>query len=104
MDWFALGRVLFAAGITCAGVLVRPLAFGGVVANVIFGVVLAGLVLTLERPLRLTAPSRLLGALIGFICGLLLARAIEAGLFWTDPTDQRIEFLNLFLLIVLPYL
>ena len=38
------------------------------------------------------------------IIGLAIARAIEAGLFWADSADQRVEFLHSFLLIVLPYL
>ena len=104
MAWFALGRVLFVATVTCAAALLRPLTTGGLPVNVLFGLVLAGLVVALERLLRQTPPSRLLGALIGFIGGLAIANAIEAALFWTDPADHRVEFLHGFLLIVLPYL
>ena len=35
---------------------------------------------------------------------MALAHAIEAGLFWTDSGDRRVEFLHSFLIIVLPYL
>jgi uncharacterized protein YacL len=104
MAWFALGRVLFVASVAFAAALLRPLTTGGLPVNVLFGLVLAGLVVGLERPLRQMAPSRLIGALIGGIAGLAIARAIEAGLFWTDPADHRVEFLHGFLLIVLPYL
>jgi uncharacterized protein YacL len=104
MAWFALGRFLFIAAVACAAGLLRPLTTVGLPLNILFGLVLAGLVVAIERPLRQTAPSRLLGALIGFIGGLAIARAIEAGLFWTDPSDHRVEFLHGFLLIVLPYL
>jgi uncharacterized protein YacL len=45
-----------------------------------------------------------LGALLGCAIGLLIARAITAGLFWADPGDRRIQFLDSFILIVLPYL
>ena len=104
MAWFALGRVVFVATVACAAALLRPLAAGGLLANLLFGLVLAGLVVALERPLRQTPPSRLLGAIIGFIGGLAIARAIEAGLFWADFADRRVEFFHGFLLIVLPYL
>jgi len=104
MAWFALGRVVFVAAVACAAALLQPLATGGLPANVLLGLVLAGLVVALERPLRQTAPSRLLGAIIGFIGGLAIARTIEAGLFWTDLADRRVEFFHGFLLIVLPYL
>jgi uncharacterized protein YacL len=38
------------------------------------------------------------------VLGLAIARAIEAGLFWADSADGKVEFLHSFLLIVLPYL
>ena len=38
--------------------------------------------------------TRLLGALIGCVIGLAIARAIEAGLFWADTGDRRVEFLH----------
>jgi uncharacterized protein YacL len=104
MAWFALGRVLFVAAVACAAALLRPLATVGLPANVLLGLALGGLVLALERLLRQAAPSRMLGALIGFIGGLAIARGIEAGLFWADPTDRRVEFFHGFMMIVLPYL
>ena len=104
MAWFALGRALFVAAIASAAVLLRPLASQGALPNIVFGLVLAGLVVVLEGPLRRTPPSRLLGALMGLIAGLVIARAIEAGLFWTDASDRRVEFFHTVLLIVLPYL
>jgi uncharacterized protein YacL len=103
MAWFALGRVLFVAAVAYAAAFLQPLALS-LSANVAFGLVLAGLVLLLERSLRSAAPTRVLGALIGFVIGLAVARAIEAGLFWADSSDRRVEFLHSFLLIVLPYL
>ncbi len=104
MAWFALGRVVFVATVAYVAALLQPIPVGGLPANALFGLVLAGVVVALERPLRQTPPSRLLGALLGFISGLVIARAIEAGLFWADFADHRIEFLHGFLLIVLPYL
>ncbi|HVQ16842.1 MAG TPA: PIN domain-containing protein, partial [Vicinamibacterales bacterium] len=48
--------------------------------------------------------TRVLGALIGCAIGLAIAHAIGTGLFWADTGDRRVEFLNSFVLIVLPYL
>jgi uncharacterized protein YacL len=62
------------------------------------------LVVAFESRLRETAPTRVLGALMGGVIGLAIARGIESSLFWTNSGDQRIEFLHSFLLIVLPYL
>jgi uncharacterized protein YacL len=61
-------------------------------------------VVVFESRLRETAVTRVLGALLGCAIGLLIARAITAGLFWADPGDRRIQFLDSFILIVLPYL
>ena len=103
MAWFALARVLIVATVAYAAALLRPLPVG-LLANIGFAAVLAGLVVALESRLRETAPSRVAGALIGGITGLAIARAIESGLYWTNSGDKRIEFLHSFLLIVLPYL
>src|SRR5262245_14013476 len=103
MTWFALGRFVIVAAVACTAALLRPLPFG-LAANVAFAVVLGGLVVAFEARLRETAPSRVLGALIGCIFGLGIARAIEAGLFFADNGERQIEFLHSFLLIALPYL
>ena len=103
MAWFALARVLIVAAVAYSAALLRPLPVN-MWANIAFATVLAGLVIAFETRLRETAPSRILGALIGGVAGLGIARAIESGLFWTDNGDPRIEFLHSFVLIVLPYL
>ncbi len=103
MAWFLLARIFIVGTVAYVAILLRPLPFG-LVANVAFAIVLAALVVVFERHLREAAPSRVLGALLGGILGLAIARAIESGLFWADSNDQKIEFLHSFLLIVLPYL
>jgi uncharacterized protein YacL len=72
--------------------------------NLAFAAALGGLVVLLESGLKQAASSRLIGAIVGCAIGLGLARAIEAGLFWTNSQDAKMEFVNLFLLMVLPYL
>jgi uncharacterized protein YacL len=103
MAWFALARVLIVAAVAYAAALLRPLPVN-LAANIAFAAVLAGIVVAFERRLRETPPTRVLGALIGGIVGLAVARGIESGLFWTNSGDRRVEFLHSFLLIVLPYL
>jgi uncharacterized protein YacL len=104
MAWSALGRGLIVAAVAYSAALLQPVPVGGVAANVAFALVLGAIVVVVERWLVQTSSSRLFGALIGSAIGLGIARAIEAGLFWTNGGDRRVEFLNLFLLIVLPYL
>ena len=58
-----------------------------------------------ETRLREAAVTRVLGALIGYVIGLLISRPLPAKrLFWADPADRRIQFLDSFILIMLPYL
>jgi uncharacterized protein YacL len=103
MAWFALARILIVAAVAYAAALLRPLPVN-LLANIAFAAALAGIVVAFESRLRETAPTRILGALIGGIVGLGVARGIESGLFWANSGDQRVEFLHSFLLIVLPYL
>jgi uncharacterized protein YacL len=103
MAWFVIARVLFVSIVAYASAILRPLP-SGVPVNIAFGLVLAGIVILFEARLRQTAFTRVLGALLGCTIGLLLSRAITAGLFWADPSDRRIEFLDSFILIMLPYI
>jgi uncharacterized protein YacL len=103
MAWFAVGRACVVAGIVYVAAVLQPLPVG-LALNVAFALVLVALVVLLERGLRQSAASRVLGAIIGCGVGLLMARAIEAGLFWTNSRDVRVEFLHSVLLIALPYL
>jgi uncharacterized protein YacL len=103
MAWFVLARGLLAALAAFAAATLRPLPFG-VAANVVFALVLAGLVALSEAKLRGAAMTRVLGALLGCGIGLLLARAVAAGLFWANFSDGRVAFLDTFLLLALAYL
>jgi uncharacterized protein YacL len=103
MAWFALARVSFVAAVALAAVLLQPLPIH-LAWNVVFALVLAGLAVFLEIRLRETAATRILGALMGCIIGLFLARAISAGIFWADAGDPRVGFLDSFIMLALPYL
>jgi uncharacterized protein YacL len=104
MTWAAIGRALIFGIVVYAGFALEPIPVGGLPANLAFALAIAGVVVLVESRLREASSSRLIGAILGCATGLGLARAIEAGLFWTDSQDPRIEFLNLFVLIALPYL
>jgi uncharacterized protein YacL len=103
MSWSTLARLLIVAAVAYSAALLQPLPVG-IPANVAFAMLLAGLVVALETRLRDTAPTRVLGGLIGCAVGLTIARAIESGLFFANSADRKVEFLHAFLLIVLPYL
>jgi uncharacterized protein YacL len=103
MAWFVLARVLIVGAVAYSAALLQPLPVG-LIANVAFAVLLSGLVVVLEMRLRETQPTRVLGALLGCTIGLAIARAVEAGLFFADSTDRKVEFLHSFVLVVFPYL
>ncbi len=104
MAWFVLARGLFVAIVAYAAAILQPLSAFGAAVNIAFGLALAGIVVVFESRLRETAVTRVLGSLIGCAIGLLISRAITAGLFWADPGDRRIQFLDSFILIMLPYI
>ena len=103
MTWSAFARVLIVAAVAYTAAVVQPLPVG-LYGNVAFAVVLAAVVIFFETRLSTTPPSRLLGAIIGGVIGLLVARVIATALFWTDSGDPAVGFLHGFLLISLSYL
>jgi uncharacterized protein YacL len=103
MAWFALARVAFVGVVAYTAAILLPLPFGEV-PNLLFGLVLAALVVLFESRLRETAITRILGAMIGCAIGLGIAHTIVTGLFWADSGNRRVEFLHSITLIVLPYL
>jgi uncharacterized protein YacL len=103
MAWFVLARALFIMVVAAAAALIRPLPFD-VSVNVVFALAVSGLVVLFEARLREAAVSRVLGALIGCAIGLVIARGLSAAVFWANPADRRIEFLDSFILVGLTYL
>jgi len=102
MPWFGLARVVFGIAVVYSAIELRPLPVGGA-ANGLFGAGLAFAIILFENRLRRASLARLVGALIGGAIGLVIARTIGAGLFWTDAGDRRVAFLHSVLLLVLPY-
>ena len=103
MTWFILARTLFVAAIASTAGMLQPLVGAGPWLNVAFGLVVAGLIILFELRLRNAAVTTLLGALLGGVIGLAIAKTIEAALTWTDGTDGRVAFLRSLVLLVLPY-
>ena len=103
MTWFVLARLAIVGAVAYSAALLQPLSIG-LIPNVVFAIILAGLVVAFETRLRDVSPSRILGALLGCAIGLAIARAIESGLVFADSSDRRVEFLQSVLLIALPYL
>jgi uncharacterized protein YacL len=77
---------------------------GGVLANGVFGTLLAGVVVLLELRLKQIPVGHLLGALLGGAVGLGAATTVSAALYWVDVADGRVAFLHTLVLLALPYL
>jgi uncharacterized protein YacL len=103
MAWFVLARVLFVAAVAYSAYQLQPLA-GGPLANLGFGAVLAGLVVTFEVRLKQISVTHLLGALIGGALGLAAARTLGAALYWANLGNDGVVFLHSLILLTLPYL
>ncbi len=110
MTWFILARALFVAALGFTAGLLQPLGGLGlpagtlVGANVAFGVLLAALIILFEVRLRDAKVTGLLGALLGGVIGLVIAKTIEAALAWTDTHNNAVAFLRSVVLLVLPYI
>jgi uncharacterized protein YacL len=103
MAWFIVARLLFTAAVASIAFLLRPVG-ADPLANVLFGLGLAGVAVAFEWLLRDLALTSLFGALLGGAIGLTMAIGVGAALFWADHGDRRVAFLNGFLLLLLPYL
>ena len=103
MAWFILARLLFTGAVAYTAFLLRPVG-PDPLANVLFGLGLAGVAVLFEWQLSDLALPRVLGALLGGAVGLGMAKGIGAALFWADSSNRRVAFLHGFLLLVLPYI
>ena len=103
MTWFILARALFVAALASTAGTLQPLLGQPVWLNILFGIAVAALIILFELRLKDAAVTTMLGALIGGVIGLAIAKTIEAALAWTDSTDDRVAFLRSLILLVLPY-
>jgi uncharacterized protein YacL len=103
MAWFILARVLFVAAVGYSAYQLQPLA-AGLAQNVLFGLALGLLIVTLEIRLKQISVTHLLGALIGGALGLAAARTLGAALYWANLGNDRVVFLHSLILLAFPYL
>jgi uncharacterized protein YacL len=103
MRGYWLVRCLFVAVVVYTATLIRPID-GHLVINGALGLAFGVFVVLAELWLWDTKITSLLGALLGFGIGLMLARAITSGLFWANTADPKVRFMHTLIIFVLPYL
>ena len=91
MAWFVLARAIFAAAVISMSAALRPISPDPLV-NAAFGAAIAGLIIFLESRVRDISVTHLLGALLGGIIGLMLARVIGSGLSLLAPARGGVAF------------
>ncbi|MGH9253207.1 MAG: PIN/TRAM domain-containing protein [Vicinamibacterales bacterium] len=104
MVWFILARAVFVAAVAYSAYLFQPFAAGGLVPDVVFGAVLAALIVLLEMRLRTAPVTHVLSALLGGAIGLGAAKVLGDALYWANLGDDRVVFLHTLILLALPYL
>jgi len=72
MAWFVLARLLFVAAVGYSAHQLQPVD-GGLVPNLLFGIVIGALIVGLEVRLKDTSVTHMLGALLGGAIGLAIA-------------------------------
>ena len=103
MAWFVLARLLFVAAVGYSAHQLQPVD-GGLVPNLLFGIVIGALIVGLEVRLKDTSVTHMLGALLGGAIGLAIAKTIGAALYWANLGSGRVVFLHSLILLTLPYL
>ena len=103
MAWFVLARVIFLAAVGYSAYQLQPLGHN-IAPNLVFGLILGGLIVALEIRLKDTSVTHMLGALLGGAIGLVAAKTIGAALYWANLGDSRVVFLHSLILLGLPYL
>jgi uncharacterized protein YacL len=103
MHGFLLVRGIFVAVVVYTATLIHPID-GTVYVNAGLGLAVALGIVLAEARLRDAAVTSMLGGLIGFSVGLLIAKAIGEALFWANSANAKVQFLHSLILVVLPYL
>ena len=102
MAWFVLARAIFAAAVMSMSAALRPISPDPLI-NAAFGAAIAGLIIVLESRVRDISVTHLLGALLGGIIGLMLARVIGSGLSLSAPARGGLAFAYFLLTAGLTY-
>ena len=86
-----------------AAVLIHPID-ANVWLNGGVGLLLALAIAASEARLHEADATRVLGGLIGFGLGLVIGKAINSSLFWTNAGNDNVQFFHTLVILVLPYL
>jgi uncharacterized protein YacL len=103
MNGYLLVRGVFILVVVYAASIISPID-GQPELSAALGAAVALVMVLAEMRLRDAAVTSLLGGLIGFGIGLVIARGIGSSLFWANTGSSRMQFLHAFIIIVLPYL
>ncbi len=103
MRAYWLVRCLFVAVVVYSATLIRPVD-GHILINAALGLAFGVVAVLAELWLWDTAVTSLLGAILGFGVGLILARMITSGIFWANTADPKVRFMHTLIIFVLPYL
>src|SRR5687768_16275869 len=103
MHGFQLVRAVFAAVVIYSATLIEPVP-GDLILNAAIGLAVAAVIIFAETRLRDASVTKILGGLIGFGVGLMIAKMISSGLFWADADSTQVRFLHGLGILVLPYL
>jgi uncharacterized protein YacL len=103
MHGFQLVRAIFAAVVIYSATLIQPVP-GELYLNAAIGLTVAAVIIFTEMRLRDAAVTKVLGGLIGFGIGLMIANMISRGLYWADTQSTQVRFIHGLVIVVLPYL
>ena len=103
MTGFLLTRAIFIGVMIYSSSVIRPIE-GHQLVSAGLGLAVALVVVFAEMRLRDAAVTSLLGALLGFGIGLWIASTLVDALRWADTTNNKVQFLNGLLIVMLPYL
>jgi len=103
MNAYLVVRGVFIALAVYAATIIEPIE-GHQGVSAALGAGIAFVIVLAEMRLRDAAVTSLLGGLLGFGVGLMIAKAIGTSLFWANTGSAGVQFLHAFMIIVLPYL
>lgn len=103
MNGYLLVRGVFILVVVYTAIVINPVAGHPAISGAL-GAAIALFIVLAETRLREAAVTSLLGGLLGFGVGLVIARMIGTSLFWANTGSAGMQFLHAFIVIVLPYL
>ena len=103
MNGYLLVRGVFILVVVYAAAVINPVD-GHPAVSAALGAAIALCIVLAETRLRDAAVTNLLGGLLGFGVGLVIATTIGSSLYWANTGSRGMQFLHAFIIIVPPYL